>query len=85
MMNRSFDNILRNLVTEVFNPATLFPHIDKLKEFIRPHVIADKKLNTEGKYPGKLHEEPNDYSLAQWEANCEFTTIRTLQNSRTLV
>ena len=57
-MNRSFDSILRNLVKEVFNPATLFPHIDKLKEFIRPHVIADKKLNTEGKYPGKFMKNP---------------------------
>jgi len=37
-----FDNILKKFVTEVFNPATLFPRIDELKEFIKPHVIRDK-------------------------------------------
>ena len=37
-----FDNILRNFVTEVFNPATLFPCIDKLKEYIRPYVELEK-------------------------------------------
>jgi len=76
-----FDTILKTLVKEVFNPATLYPHIDELKEFIRPYVIADKELNEDGKYPGKLHEEAGDYSLAEWEANCEFTTVGSMQKS----
>jgi len=77
-----FDNILKSMVTEAFNPATLFPHIDKLKEFIRSHVEADKTLNDDGKYPGKFHEEAGNYNLEQWDANCEFTTISSLQGSR---
>jgi len=76
-----FENILKNFVSDVFNPAILFPHIDELKEFIRPYVVADKTLNENGKYPGKLFEDVETYSMAKWEANCEFTTIKTLQGS----
>ena len=74
-----FDNILRNFVTEVFNPATLFPHIDKLKEYIRPYVELDKIPDENGKYPGRINEGKSDYSLAQWDANCEFTSVNTSQ------
>ncbi|ORX82480.1 coth-domain-containing protein [Anaeromyces robustus] len=77
-----FENILKNIVEEVFNPATLFPHIDKLKKFVKPYVQLDKIPNTDGKLPGKFHEEAGDFSLAQWDANCEFTTIKSTQNSR---
>jgi len=77
-----FDNILRNFVTEVFNPATLFPRIDELKEYIRPYVELDKVPDENGKYPGRINEGADDYSLAQWDANCEFTTIRTSQGSK---
>eukprot|EP00833_Pecoramyces_ruminatium_P015464 jgi/Orpsp1_1/1189496/evm.model.d7180000072449.1 len=70
-----FDNILRNFVTEVFNPATLFPHIDELKEYIRPYVELDKIPDENGKYPGRINESAGDYTLAEWDANCEFTTI----------
>jgi hypothetical protein len=31
-----FDKILTKFVSEVFNPSTLFPHIDELKKCIRP-------------------------------------------------
>ena len=77
-----FDNILRKFVNDVFNPATLFPHIDELKEFVRPYVELDKIPNENGKYPGRNHEEADDFTLAQWDANCEFTTIRTYQNGK---
>jgi len=74
-----FDNILKNFVTEVFNPATLFPHIDELKDFIRPYVELDKIPDENGKFPGKINERAGDYTLAQWEANCEFTKVRNPQ------
>jgi len=74
-----FDNILKNFVTEVFNPATLFPHIDELKEFIRPYVVLDKTPDENGKFPGRINERAGDYSLAQWEANSEFTKIFSAQ------
>ncbi|ORX79632.1 hypothetical protein BCR32DRAFT_294325 [Anaeromyces robustus] len=70
-----FDNILKNFVTNAFNPTILFPHIDELKEFIRPYVELDKTPDENGKYPGRLNEKSGDYTFAQWEANCEFTTI----------
>ncbi|KAL6609027.1 putative cellulase, partial [Neocallimastix californiae] len=77
-----FDNILTNLVSEIFNPATLFPYIDELKEFVRPYVELDKIPDENGKYPGRLNEKSGDYSLAEWDANCEFTTVRSSQGSR---
>jgi len=70
-----FDNILKKFVTEVFNPATLFPRIDELKEFIKPHVIRDKTPDENGKCPGILNENGSDYTLEQWEANSEFTNL----------
>ncbi|ORX86784.1 hypothetical protein BCR32DRAFT_228678 [Anaeromyces robustus] len=72
-----FNKILKNIVTEVFNPTTLFSHIDELKEFIRPYVELDKIPDNNGKYPGRLNEKLDDYTLEQWEANSEFTTIQT--------
>jgi len=72
-----FDNILRNVVTEVFNPATLFPHIDELKEFIHPFVELDKIPDVDDKYPGRLNENAEDYTIEQWDANCEFTKIKS--------
>jgi len=77
-----FDNILRNFVTEVFNPTVLFPHIDELKEFIRPYVELDKTPDENGKYPGRLNEESGDYSFAEWEANSEFTKVKSSQGSQ---
>ncbi|OUM62458.1 Non-catalytic module family DOC2 [Piromyces sp. E2] len=74
-----FDHILRNVVTDVFNPATLFPHIDKIKEFIKPFVVLDKTPNENGKLPGSINAKTGfrEFSLAQWDANCEFTPIKT--------
>lgn len=70
-----FETILKKMVKEVFNPATLFLHIDEWKSFIRPYVTLDKTPQENGKYPGRLNEATDDYSLAQWEANCEFTAV----------
>lgn len=77
-----FLNILRKIVTEVFNPATLFAHIDELKEFIKPHVIKDKTADEIINRPGVLNKKGSDYSIEQWDANSEFTTIQdTVINS----
>jgi len=75
-----FDNIVRDMVTDFFNPATLYPHIDQLKEFIRPYVELDKIPDENGRYPGRLHYEKDDFTLEQWDANCEFTRVRSFQN-----
>ena len=74
-----FNNILRNVVKKAFNPTVLFPHIDELKKFIRPYVELDKTPDENGKYPGRLNEKAGDYTLAQWEANSEFTKINSAQ------
>lgn len=78
-----FDNILKQQVKEVFNPSILFPHIDALKEFIRPYVIEDYTPDENGKYPGRINERAkNTYTLAHWEANIEYTTVKSAyQNS----
>jgi len=71
-----FETILKKIVEEVFNPAVLFPHIDELKEFIKPYIIHDRTPDENGNHPGVLNpNNPTDYSIEQWEANSEFTTI----------
>jgi len=77
-----FDNIVRNVVYEAFNPTILFPYIDELKKFIRPYVALEKSPMSNGKYPGRINTRAGDYSLAQWDANCEFTSIRSTQGSK---
>jgi len=78
-----FDSILKKLVEDVFNPATLFPHIDKLKKFVKPYVKLDKTPDKNGKLPGRMHEGVGDYTLEEWDANCEFTSVGSMQESRT--
>jgi len=74
-----FESKLAEIINKVFNPAVLFPHIDDLKDFIRPYVLFDKTPNEIGIHPGILNfSNPSDYSMAQWEANSEFTTINDL-------
>eukprot|EP00833_Pecoramyces_ruminatium_P014667 jgi/Orpsp1_1/1188699/evm.model.d7180000066584.1 len=71
-----FENKLAEIIKDVFNPTTLFPHIDELKDLIRPYVLNDKTPNENGINPGILNlSNPDDYSMEQWEANSEFTTI----------
>jgi len=74
-----FDQIVQDVVNKVFNPAILFPHIDELKDLIRTYVQKDKEMDENGNYPGRLRE-PFDwdlYSIEEWEANSEFTTINS--------
>jgi hypothetical protein len=76
--SRRFDKILKDIVRKVFNPATLYPHIDEIKEFIRPYVVLDKTSDAKGKYPGRINKKASDFiSLAQWDANVEFTSVKT--------
>ncbi len=72
-----FLNILRKVVTEAFNPTVLFPHIDEIKKLIKPYVINDKTKDLNGDMPGilnKISPYP-EYTIGQWDANIEFTTI----------
>jgi len=70
-----FNEILKDVVNRVFNPSTLYPHIDELKQFIKPYVELDKTVDSEGNYPGKINTEGYDtlYSMEQWDAYSEFT------------
>jgi len=69
-----FQECLQEVVKEAFNPKLLFPHIDTLKEFIRPYVTEDKEERR-----GRWNKESTllDYTLRQWEANSEFTPVHT--------
>ncbi|ORY20691.1 hypothetical protein LY90DRAFT_433293, partial [Neocallimastix californiae] len=68
-----FIEIIKEIVTNVFNPATLFPRIDEIKSFIRPYLQLDKTPNEDGQYPGRINNR-NDifYSMEEWEASTEF-------------
>ncbi|ORX46006.1 hypothetical protein BCR36DRAFT_332548 [Piromyces finnis] len=70
-----FVSILKEIVSKSFNPAILFPHIDELKKIIKPYVQKDKEPDINGKYPGQFNASVKIYSVAQWDANSEYTTI----------
>jgi len=74
-----FIEILKDVVNKTFNPSTLYPHIDELKQFIKPYVELDKIPDSNGNYPGAFNKVKNDYykkfyTMEQWEAYSEFTT-----------
>jgi len=72
-----FLNILKKFVKDAFNPAILFPRIDELKELIRPSIVKDKTPDENGSIPGIINKKATitDYTIGQWDANSEFTTI----------
>ncbi|ORX48665.1 coth-domain-containing protein [Piromyces finnis] len=71
-----FDKIVQDIIAKVFNPALLFPHIDELKDLIRPYVKKEKEMDEDGHYPGRINESGWDfYSYSVWDANSEFTTV----------
>ncbi|OUM58013.1 hypothetical protein PIROE2DRAFT_16825 [Piromyces sp. E2] len=61
-------------INKVFNPSILYPHIDELKQFIKPYVELDKILNSEGLYPGRFDNKSKLFSMEQWDAYSEFNT-----------
>jgi len=74
-----FEKILSDIVEKVFNPATLYPYIDQLKELIKPYVEKEKIRNENGVYPGGYNIKSKAInSLEEWDANSEFTTVNTL-------
>jgi len=77
-----FVKILDDVVRKVFNPATLYQHIDEIKEYIKPHVLLSKTPNAEGEYPGKLNYLSGDFfTFEQWDAYSEFTNGISDRNS----
>lgn len=69
-----FDKILSDVVSNVFNPSTLYPHIDELKKFLRPYIELDKTPDTSGNLPGTINKKGrNTFSVEQWDAYSEFT------------
>jgi len=72
-----FDNTIRSIINHTFNPDLLFPRIDELKEFIRPYVKRDKTPNADGMLPGRFNNNTKEYSMAEWNANTEFTKVET--------
>jgi len=71
--NSYFKEAIIEIVSKVFNPAVLFPHIDEIKSFIRPFVELDKTPDEKGQYPGRLNKFGSGlYSFEQWEDSIEF-------------
>ncbi|ORX63821.1 hypothetical protein BCR32DRAFT_239031 [Anaeromyces robustus] len=77
-----FEEILKDIIIKVFNPTILFPYINEIKNLISPHIKSDKTPDSNGHYPGMYDDTVSIYSLAQWDANCEFTTIRSKENRK---
>jgi len=71
-----FEKALNEIVQSTMNPATLFPHIDELKPFIKPYVKLEKIPDANGRLPGRLNKQSigESYSYEQWDAFTEFTS-----------
>jgi len=78
-----FETILKNIVEKVFNPKILFSHLDNLKELIKPYVQLEKTQDANGNYPGQHNRNHKDYTLEEFEANSEYTTVESLFGYRT--
>jgi len=77
------ESVLAEVVKNVSNLAVLFPHIDELKEFIKPYVLHYKTPDENGINPGILNfVNPTDYTMEHWDANSEFTTINVPEIGR---
>jgi len=73
-----FREIMSEIVSKVFNPATLYPHIDELKSFIRSYVKLEKTPDENGQYPGRINKFASDfYTMKQWEDSVEFKSLST--------
>ncbi|ORX48628.1 hypothetical protein BCR36DRAFT_329040 [Piromyces finnis] len=76
-----FTKVMKKMIDEVFNPEVLFERIDELKKFIKPYILKDK-TPVNGRMPGVLNEKiADDYTMAHWEANSEFTNIGVSSSS----
>ncbi|ORX75338.1 coth-domain-containing protein [Anaeromyces robustus] len=71
-----FNNTIKDIVTNAFNPKTLFSRINKLKAFIKPYVELDKTPDENGKCPGRINLNDDIlFSMDQWDESSEFTDI----------
>jgi len=70
-----FNDILKDIINRVFNPATLFSHIDEIKHFIKPYVILDKTPDANGNFPGAFNDVIPGfkyYTVEEWDDFSEF-------------
>jgi len=72
-----FSKVLKDIVSKVFNPATLYPHIDEIKQFIEPYVQLSKTPDSNGYFPGDINvmaiTDMLSYSFDYWDTISEFT------------
>eukprot|EP00833_Pecoramyces_ruminatium_P006886 jgi/Orpsp1_1/1180918/evm.model.c7180000075122.1 len=79
---KRFDAILEEIIVNIFNPSILYPHIDELKELIRPYIEKEKYLINDSYYPGIFNNYINIYDQNSWDVNCEFTSILSLYHEQ---
>jgi len=70
-----FEKILKDLVVKVFNPSTLYPHIDELKKFVKPYI--EKELVNNKDVVIYNPEGLKSFTYEEWDANSEFTSVKT--------
>ncbi|OUM70544.1 hypothetical protein PIROE2DRAFT_1434 [Piromyces sp. E2] len=74
-----FEKILKDIINRVYNPSILYPHIDEIKQFIKPYVKLDKTVDSNGQYPGRINKNIYNmdqfYTMEQWDAYSEYTNL----------
>lgn len=73
---KRFEKALSEIIQSTMNPAILYPHIDELKQFIKPYVKLEKTPDANGRLPGRLNKQSigESFTYEQWDAFTEFTS-----------
>ncbi|ORX64270.1 coth-domain-containing protein [Anaeromyces robustus] len=71
-----FEKILKEVITITFNPNILIPHIDNIKEYVKPFIEKEKIETPEGYYPGRFNDDGYYfYTEEEWEDNTEYGSV----------
>ena len=71
-----FEKILDDIVQKVFNPFVLFPHLEELRDILKPYIIKDRTPDENGNYPGRINFNEKDlYTLGQWYSNIDYLSF----------
>jgi len=75
-----FKKYFGEIMEKAFNPVKLFPYLDKLREFLDPHIKRDRTPDKNGNLPGRFKRPfkfmEQSYTYEDFLKNSEFKTIK---------
>jgi len=82
--NPEIRELMVDMMKKVFNPMTLLPRIDQLRDFLQPYIKEDRTPDENGHRPGRfdrmIRRVEDSFNYEDFLGNTEFTTIKTIQH-----